>query len=355
MTRGTYAPERKPLTVKEVVAAWLTDRAGHVKERTHKGYRHVSRYVTEPLLLGTSEQRAAYTVTGKLPSGTRLEPLLGHMKVSELTTADIRSWHKLLTQEVGAFTANRAKLYLAAATRPRCGRPPHSPADDAGQPGAWAREGEEGDPHAGAGGDGSLSAARQDPEKGIYYAFPFLTGTRPSEQLALLWEDVDFDKNVDPYPPHAGAGRLDHQHDEDGRGDARNPDVRDASRDAARVACPLPAQRLRAPPRVPRASGSGRPGPSRVSAAAVPCSTRISAIGCGRRRSKALGLPYVTPHSARHSFISTLQAQGIEVGLVAKLAGHSNAVVTLGHYTQAVRGGAAAMEALERVYTSLSR
>jgi integrase len=69
----------------------------------------------------------------------------------------------------------------------------------------------------------------------------------------------------------------------------------------------------------------------------------------------ALGLPYVTPHSARHSFISTLQAQGIEVGLVAKLAGHSNAVVTLGHYTQAVRGGAAAMEALERVYTSLSR
>jgi integrase len=52
-----------------------------------------------------------------------------------------------------------------------------------------------------------------------------------------------------------------------------------------------------------------------------------------------LGLPYVTPHSARHAFISTLQAKGIEVGLVAKLAGHSNAAVTLSHYTQAVRGG----------------
>ena len=62
----------------------------------------------------------------------------------------------------------------------------------------------------------------------------------------------------------------------------------------------------------------------------------------------------MTPHSARHSFISTLQAQGIEVGLVAKLAGHSNAVVTLGHYTQAVRGGAAAIEALERAYASPS-
>jgi hypothetical protein len=34
-----------------------------------------------------------------------------------------------------------------------------------------------------------------------------------------------------------------------------------------------------------------------------------------------------------------LQAQGIEVGLVAKLAGHKNAVVTLSHYTHAMRGG----------------
>ena len=31
-----------------------------------------------------------------------------------------------------------------------------------------------------------------DSRKGIYYAFPFLTGVRPSEQLALQWRDVDF-------------------------------------------------------------------------------------------------------------------------------------------------------------------
>jgi integrase len=65
---------------------------------------------------------------------------------------------------------------------------------------------------------------------------------------------------------------------------------------------------------------------------------------------KRLGLPYVTPHSARHLFISTMQAQGIEVGLVAKLAGHASAMVTLGHYTQAVRGGEAAVAALERAF-----
>jgi integrase len=59
----------------------------------------------------------------------------------------------------------------------------------------------------------------------------------------------------------------------------------------------------------------------------------------------------VTPHSARHVFISTLQAKGIEVGLVAKLAGHSNPTVTISYYTQAVRGGGAALRALEDAYT----
>jgi integrase len=59
----------------------------------------------------------------------------------------------------------------------------------------------------------------------------------------------------------------------------------------------------------------------------------------------------VAPHSARHAFISTLQAKDVEVELVAKLAGHANAAITLSHYTQAVRGGAAAVEALEQAYT----
>src|SRR5689334_13212875 len=34
------------------------------------------------------------------------------------------------------------------------------------------------------------------PREGVYVAFPFLAGTRPSEQLGLLWVDVDFDANV---------------------------------------------------------------------------------------------------------------------------------------------------------------
>jgi len=58
----------------------------------------------------------------------------------------------------------------------------------------------------------------------------------------------------------------------------------------------------------------------------------------------------VTPHSARHSFISALQANGVEVGLVAKLAGHANPSITLGHYTHAVRKGDAAIANLEASY-----
>ena len=65
---------------------------------------------------------------------------------------------------------------------------------------------------------------------------------------------------------------------------------------------------------------------------------------------KEAGVPYVTPHSARHAFVSNLQAQGVEVGLVAKIVGHANAQVTLGHYTQAVRGGQDAVAKLDDAY-----
>src|SRR5690606_4956047 len=41
-----------------------------------------------------------------------------------------------------------------------------------------------------------VAAAKEDPEHGIFYAFAFLAGTRPSEQLGLLWSEVDFDKNI---------------------------------------------------------------------------------------------------------------------------------------------------------------
>ena len=38
--------------------------------------------------------------------------------------------------------------------------------------------------------------ASEDRERGLYSAFPFWQGHDPSEQLGLLWEDVDFEANV---------------------------------------------------------------------------------------------------------------------------------------------------------------
>jgi integrase len=66
-----------------------------------------------------------------------------------------------------------------------------------------------------------------------------------------------------------------------------------------------------------------------------------------------LGLPEVTPHSARHCYISTLQAAGIEVATVAKLAGHANPVTTLSVYSHAIARGEMAAEALGACLSSV--
>ena len=69
---------------------------------------------------------------------------------------------------------------------------------------------------------------------------------------------------------------------------------------------------------------------------------------------RRLGLPAVTPHSARHSFISVLQAQGVEVGWSLSsrdIRDIISAAVTLSHYTHLMRGGDEAMMALDRAYS----
>ena len=262
----------------------------------------------------------------------------------------IRVWHRTIVEQCGPYTANRAKSHLksilALAEEDFCVRAPSMPTglsrarykpkkailtpEDIRQ---------------------LIAAAKDDPEHGIYYAFPFLAGTRPSEQLGLLWNEVDFDANVI---------RIRRIQERDGtltemtkteagtRVIPMSPTLREILLEW-RVRCPRQGKELH---RV-------FPGPGRLQEWPKP------RIGGGgpllyqnfRKRYwepvfKRLGLPYVTPHSARHSFISTLQAEGIEVGLVAQIAGHANPTVTLSHYTQAVRDGSAAVAALERAYAA---
>jgi integrase len=194
-----------------------------------------------------------------------------------------------------------------------------------------------------------LDGARYDLDKGVYVAFSFLAGTRPSEQLGLLWDDVDFEANV----IHVRRIQL------------RDGSLSEFTKTAAGVRSipisPLLREMLLAwRVRCPRKDGQLErvfPAPGVARAWPLPRQGGGGPLVYGNFRKrywapmlKRLGLPAVTPHSARHSFISVLQAQGVEVGRVAKLAGHKNAVVTLSHYTHAMRGGEDALRALDRAY-----
>jgi integrase len=352
VTMGTYAPApaiRHELTVGDVTQSWLDNCVGNVKERTLRGYRHVAKSIIGPLLIGTKDQRTEYTMTGEVPKGTRLQDLLGSVKVTELTTADIRAWHRLLTKEVGSFTANRAKAYLQAALALAAEdhniRPPAMPSK-LGRGRQKIKKAILTPEQVAV----LLTAAREDRERGVYYAFPFLMGTRPSEQLALLWEDVDFDRSLI---------RIRRMQEMDGTISSMTKTA--ASTREIPMSPMLREMLLEWRLRCPRRHGELYrvfPSPGQRSIWPRPRTGGGNTLLYANFRTRfwmpvfeKLGLPYVTPHSARHCFISTLQAQGVEVGLVAKLAGHSNAVVTLGHYTQAVRGGEAAIEALERAFT----
>lgn len=144
------------------------------------------------MLVGTPEERAEHTATGKKPEGARFIPMLGQFKINDITTSDIRAWHKTLSQEVGTYSANRAKQFLGTALalaaenyniRPpalprRIGREKQREKKTILTPDQVAT---------------LLRHAQQDEERVIYSAFLFLSGCRPSEMLALLWEDVDLE------------------------------------------------------------------------------------------------------------------------------------------------------------------
>lgn len=351
VAEGSYVDERTAPTVGRAIDHWLADKEGKVKPSTLKGYKVVANgAIRGPLLKGTPQQRADYTESGIAPAGAKFTELLGNIKLPNLTTAMIRVWHRTIVDECGSYTANRAKSHLksilALAEEDFGVRAPTMPTGL-----TRARHKAKKAILTGEHIVQLLAAAKLDPEHGLYYAFAFLAGTRPSEQLGLLWSEVDFDRNLI---------RICRIQERDGsltemtKTEAGTREIPMS----ATLREMLMAWRLRCP-RKGKELHRVFPGPGRLQEWPKP------RIGGGgpllyqnfRKRYwepafKKLDLPYVTPHSARHSFISTLQAEGIEVGLVAKIAGHANPTVTLGHYTQAVRGGEAAVEALERAYAT---
>ena len=332
------------MSVGEAMDYWLHHREHEVRSSTLKMYRQFRLYIVGPLLVGTRVQRLNLSRHGILPSDATFLEMMGTRKIRELKPAIIREWHRTLVAQVGGHSANVAKKLLRAilclaaedfevplpVMPARIGRGLVRPKKlilTPDQVGALLR------------------AAQNDPHRGVYYAFPFLTGVRPSEQLAMLWTDVDLNERV----IHIR------------RSQEPNGTISEFTKTAAGmrdipIAPTLHHMLVEWQTNCPPAVGEDR----RV----FPCLGRgVGGKTCGRPLSyqnfirtywrpalAALGLPMVTPHSARHAFISTLQANGIEVGLVAELAGHADPTITLGYYTQAVRKGTQAIDRIERMY-----
>ena len=343
-----FNPNTNP-TLREVVDHWLEAKRGGVKAQTIRGYLPLLKTITGPLLQGSPQERVHYALTGEKPHrDAKLLLMLGDELVSALTTAQLRRWHGLIRVEVGAHTANRVmsmlKGILALAEEDfgvRVCAMPTNLAKRKSKPKKEILSPEE--------VAALIAHAKADPERGIFYAFPFLTGVRVSEQLGLLWSDIDLDRNVITIcrVQERDGTTIETTKTEAG---ARDIPISATLRGlllAWRLVCPrLDGELYRV-----------FPGPG------VPQQWPLPRLGGGgpvlysnflkrywRPAFKASGIRYVTHHSARHSFVSVLQAQGVEVGLVAKLAGHASAAVTLGHYTQAVRGGAEALALLDLAY-----
>lgn len=355
VNQGTFQPQKKPPTIAEAFDYWLDNRKGEIKPHTLSVYETCRSYIVGPLLQGTSQERAEYAINGKAPEGCKLITMLGNIKVTELSTADIRAWHKQLCDLVGYYTAGRCcqrlKTILALVAEDCNLRPPMMPQRlgrgkrkekklilTPEQVGILLRE------------------ARKDTQWGIYYAFPFMTGVRPSEMLALHWDDIDFEREV--IVIHRMLERdgslCDFTKTEAGM---REIPMWSTLREWLlewKLRCPRKNGKLEL---VFPAHGTRRQWPQQRLGGGILlyANFRSRVWEPAFKRLAEHGVPYVAPHSGRHCFISTLQSKGMEVGLVARIAGHSDPSVTLTYYTQSVRDGQGALESLKEAYQATAQ
>lgn len=335
----------------EAVEYWLQAKEHTVNPHTFHAYAQVARdYIVGPTLVGTHDQKCQYTLTKKAPQGATLVPMLGYnQKIEDITTAEIRGWYQQLLSVTTPYNARMAKKHLSSIFRLieedyeiRLARMPS-------QVGPVYRR----KPRKLLTEEQVklvLEEAERDKKWGVYYAFLFFTGVRPSEMLGLLWEEVDLD---------AGRVRICRTQMPDGTLKATpktNAGVREIPLNARllsmvrewKAACPTLNGKLhRVFPAQGHEHGRGR----------SPLAESDHGLTLSNFRNrvwypvlKRLSLPRLSIYATRHMAISYLQAQGVEVGLVAKLAGHASPQITLQYYTHAVRENDGVMDKLELAY-----
>ena len=244
--RGIYSSSSKIVTVAGAVTTWLETKRGAVRPITFATYAFQSRYVVGPLATSDARRAIIQSGNGAKPKDRPIE-LLGREKVQELTTRRIRAWHKLLSEEVSIYCANKAmqllKAALALAAEDHEFRPPAMPSglqrqrDKARKAVLTPEEVAK-----------LLAAARDDVANGLYVAFPFLAGTRPSEQLVGR-RRLRGERH--PHPANPVTRRFAVRVHEDRGQHAFDPDVAAPARHAACLARSLPAQGRQTRARVP--------------------------------------------------------------------------------------------------------
>ncbi len=113
MTGGVYSSSPKSVTVADAVAAWLEAKRGAVRPITFQTYEYQSPYIVGPRPPSEARRAIIASEKGAAPKAKPIE-LLGREKVQELTTRRIRAWHKLLSDEVSIYCANKAMQLLKA-------------------------------------------------------------------------------------------------------------------------------------------------------------------------------------------------------------------------------------------------
>ncbi|HRI76625.1 MAG TPA: site-specific integrase [Alphaproteobacteria bacterium] len=348
VAEGSPLDPSKAPTVADAVEYWLKSCEERVRPDTIKLYRMVARnYIVGPAFEGSKEEKHLFHTTGKVPEGKKLTPLLGKFRVSELTTAQIRIWHQTVMKLTTPYMAKAARKGLST-TLSMVGedfgiRVPLMPrrlvSGHRKRQRLLLRADEV---------KAIFDHAKGD-RYGLFYVFLFMTGARPSEMLGLLWEDVDFVDNV---------VRIRRNQEKDGsikdfpktaagqRSIPMAPMLREALL-AWKDICP---RREGYPERVFPCLGYRYSDPSGQSRAGGALTLSNFRNRVWKPMLMALGLPPVTPYVARHLVISNLQAQGVEIGIVAKIAGHANPQITLQHYTHQVRDSTGVMDKLNTAY-----
>lgn len=341
----------EPPKLSDAVAYFLRSKENIVRPNTLRCYRQVAYdYILGPVFVGSFDDKRQYQCEGKLPPTAKLVPMLSKdIRIDELTTADLRLWYQRILQISTPYTARIAKKHLSSIFRLieedfefRLSRMPSRPGP------AYRRKKRQ-----------LLSEdqvklifdeAQKDKKWGLYYLFPFLTGVRPSEMLGLTWKNVDL-----------ARGRIIIHATQDMDGTLKEFTKTDAGMREIPMNTLLQDMLIEWKGRCPRLKGElHRVFPSQGNAQGIGRQAKETSDGgltLSNYRMRVwypmldrLKLPRITIYAARHMAISFLQSQGIEIGLVAKIAGHSSPQITLQYYTHAVRDRVGMMDELSKAY-----